>query len=228
MNLKLTSPRLGFLLGVAVFTPLSLFAAVVVCDGTDATPCTINQLYKSIYNMYILISTLAFMLAVVNLARVGIMNYPYDKPEALSKLWKQVFNVIVWGAVLFAIIPLSIMFLRSLGVENEYLQPLLQLKNSSFLIQHAYAEGLPTPVNFDNPYDFFLMLLGAFYRWAVIPCVIGMWVYAGILFVSAQGVPAQITKAKHTLWYSFIFTAILLLLQTVMIALRATIGAMAP
>lgn len=206
----------------ALLLPATVLAAVVACDGT--TPCEINALYKTIYNAYVLIATIVLMYAFAKFAWTIMANYPYDRPEALNVVKRQLFNLVVWGAVLFGIIPLAVLFLRSIGVGEEYLAPLKQI-HASLFVEHAYAQsGLPSPINVGNPYDYFLTIIGVFFRWIIVPFLIGLWVYSASIFVFAQGAPVEITRGKKYLWYSIFATVILMLVQTLFLALRGTIN----
>ena len=227
---------LGAVLGsVCALLPMIAFAAIVTCDGnqtqivngqTVPAPCTIDDVLRSLKAVYLVIAGLVFTWSLFMLAYFGVTNYPYDRPEALKELWKRAFNTIIWGAVLFAVIPLFYAILKSFGVGGEYLDIIKKLNVDIPFVQHAYAQtqiGLPQPIKFEHPYDLLLLILGVLYQWVIIPALIGMWVYSGFLFVFAQGAPVQLTKARKTLWYSVILTVILLVLQTVIFALRATI-----
>jgi hypothetical protein len=51
------------------------------------------------------------------------------------------------------------------------------------------------------------------------------WVIGGFRLVTALGAPEKIKEARKYLWYVFLFTGILFLIQAVVLAVKSYVGA---
>ena len=61
--------------------------------------------------------------------------------------------------------------------------------------------------------EFIKLLIALIVKWFVYPFIIYIWLYAGYLFVKAQGNPAELKEAREWIWWTFIGTVIILLAQ---------------
>lgn len=83
---------------------------------------------------------------------------------------------------------------------------------------------LPNPLVVESLYDVVVIIYQLAMRWVLIPYLIASWIYAGFLFVQAQGDPAKLTTARTKLWRSFVGTIILMFLLGLAYAIRDTIN----
>ncbi len=81
-----------------------------------------------------------------------------------------------------------------------------------YTVAHAQAPGQSTALQNPIKYNNFTDFVGGVTKAAVqvlMPFVVLSFIYTGFLFVKAQGKPADLDKAKKTLWYSMIGAFIL-------------------
>ncbi len=87
---------------------------------------------------------------------------------------------------------------------------------------------LPNPLGFSSLYDFILGVLNMVLKFFLYPALIGIWVFAGLLYVTAQGAPEKIAKAHKLLFWAFITTLIVFTAQAFLVAAKGSVEKIIP
>ena len=181
-----------------------------VCGATAGSKCTLDNA-KSIVKttLYYILGLGTILLGVVIIFRIlaAVKAYYVDNNAgALKKAGSDLFNSIIGFIVIVLVIGgVFVALLTFLGVKADFLKVF-----SDALVPTAYAQAAPcTPgeanCGFTNPlgvsslYDFVLLVVRLFIRWFIYPGIIVMWIWSGFAFVTAQGRPEQLKKAKSWL-----------------------------
>lgn len=213
-----------FLAGVFFISQVTLAFAAPNCGNLGQDPCTIGQIGTTVKDIGFKVLLLAGMVLPIIIV-IWVIKFIYSKNKAEAKKEANYHLIgIVTGFVLiagaFTFFPA---LLKGLGVKEQF----LQFFNLGYLmVDHAYAAGenfLEGPTTVTDPYDFILLLISLIVRWFVYPAVIFAWVYAGFLFVKAQGNPQELKDARAWVWWTLIGTVIILLANGLAFALRETI-----
>lgn len=87
---------------------------------------------------------------------------------------------------------------------------------------------LPNPLGFNSLYDFILGVLSAVMKFFLYPALICIWVWAGFLYVAAQGAPEKLVKAHKLLFWAVISTLIVFMAQGFLMAIKGSVDKMLP
>lgn len=231
-----------FALSISFFFILTSFASatVVPCGmasqvDTVNENCTLNHISVLFGNTMKISFEVVAVFAVAMIAYVGFRflvgkNKSAELTDSKERVWKLGTGIVMF----FGGMSLIVMILNSIGLNSQFLDMFKFFFPTALLdafSAHAYAATtapvdptlLPAPLNLSNPLDFFALLLRLTIRWLVFPCIILSWLYAGLLYVKAQGNPTEIKDAHSWLWWTFIGTGIIMLAETFYAVLRGTI-----
>ncbi len=205
--------------------------AIVPCGGTGQADCKLSDLSTLFGNTTRVAFQMVSVFAVAMIIYTGFkLMTGKDKAGELADSKERMWKVATGMIIFFGGTGLVLMILRSIGLNSEFLNMFNFFFPTAFLdaiSTHAYAVQdptlLPNPVNVDNPLDFLAILLHLIIRWFVFPCIIFSWLYAGFLYVKAQGNPTEISNAHSWLWWTFIGTVIIMLAEALFSVLRGTI-----
>lgn len=222
----------NFVLSSILFLVFSSFAYAVIvpCGGTGQPDCTFSHIPILLKNTMRTAMEMVSLFAVAMIVYTGFKlmtgkNKPAELADSKERMWKVGVGIIMF----FGGAGLTLMILRSIGLNEDFLKTFNWFFPTALLdviSAHAYAADsnmLPNPLNLDNPLDFFAMLLNLTIKWFVFPCIILSWLYAGFLYVRAQGNPEEISNAHSWLWWTFIGTGIIMLAEVFYSVLRGTI-----
>lgn len=197
-----------------------------VCGSSVGTECKLSNLKDVSQGMFKLIITLGLPLLVVFIIFRFVMAwYSLQQGnanayrEALKKVWEALVGFVIIVALFGGI------FLAILKYFNVNAGPLklLQMISSAF-IPHAYAADLlPNPTGFTSLYDFILGALSVVMKFFLYPALIGIWVWAGLLYVMAQGAPEKLKKAHNLLMWAFISTLLVFITNGFLVALKGSV-----
>ena len=212
-----------------------------ICGGSASTKCTLNDL-KTITSkvltfvigiglpLTIIFITYRFVMAWFALQQGNANAYK----EALAKSRDAAIGffliVALAGGLLFTL-------LKFLGVKGGFLESLPFLSTIiNVLVPHAYAQASSTVtvavVTCDSAfsllgvcslYDFILSILRLVMRFFIYPALIVIWVWTGFAFVTAQGNPGKLSKAKKWLMWAVVTTLVIFMLQMFLLAARGTV-----
>ncbi|MBP6948891.1 MAG: hypothetical protein KBC41_00200 [Candidatus Pacebacteria bacterium] len=87
---------------------------------------------------------------------------------------------------------------------------------------------LPNPLFADNLYEFIIDILNTVMMFFLYPALIGVWVYAGLLYVTAQGAPEKLSKAHKLLFWAFVSTLIVFMTQAFLSAVKGSVEKILP
>jgi len=222
------------ILFLSVIVPVSAFALDFSkplagdsrCGGSSA--CSILDIFPLLKDVFVMSIVLLAFFAIIAIVWAGVRGLTAkDQPAVLESTKKQL-GVIVTSIVV------AILFIGGLAmafwnafVTQEYrtffgrFSSLIE-DTPVFGILHSYAAGLPNPLVVNSVYDVGILLFQLSMRWIMIPVLIGSWVWAGFLFIQAQGNPEKLKYARERLWYSFVWTIILMLVLGIAFAFRNT------
>jgi len=196
------------------------------CGGSSA--CSITVLFTELKDVFIMAIVVVAFLALVAFVFTGVKGLLAKDQAAVLQATRQQAWVIVSSVLIaiFLIGGLAMAFWNSF-VKPEYraiFSKFLSMFNDTSLFGtlHAYAEGLPNPLVVNSVYDVAVILFQLSMRWIMVPVLIGSWVWAGFLFIQAQGAPEKIKYARERLWYSFIWTLVLMFTLGIAFAFRDT------
>lgn len=219
---------------VLLIVPVSVFALDFAkplagdsrCGGAGACPITaIFPELKDIGVMSIVVLIFFALMAVIWAGVRGLMAS--NQAAVLDSTKKQlgvILTTIIFGIVFIGGIAAA--FLNSSTTEpyrKFFGQFLSRINESPVLgVIHSYASGLPNPLVVNSVYDVGILFFQLAMRWIFVPVLIGSWVWAGFLFIRAQGNPKEITVAKERLMYSLIWTLILMFALGIAFAFQST------
>ena len=86
----------------------------------------------------------------------------------------------------------------------------------------ASAQGISNPIQYNNLRDFLEALLDVIILIAV-PIIVVMIIYSGFLFVTAQGKPEGLVKARKAFFWTVIGALIILGAQALSLAIQGTV-----
>lgn len=205
-----------------------------IVNGT-AVPCPTDKIFPLLrdISIYAIIIIAGVALASIIWA-VGRGLVAQNQPEKLQALSKQL-------GVITVNLLIAILLIGGLATAfwDAFVKPEYQAifdKWLSFVNEvpiwgptQVYAQTassvslpLPNPLVVNSVWDVLLLLFQLSMRWIAIPVLIGSWVWAGFLFVQAQGNPEKIKYARERLWYSFVSTLILMFALGIAFAFRNT------
>lgn len=217
-----------------------------ICGASSSTKCTLNHL-KTITSkvltfvigiglpLTIIFITYRFVMAWFALQQGNANAYK----EALAKSRDAAIGffliVALAGGLLFAL-------LKFLGVKGSFLESLPFLSDIiNVLVPHAYAQATSTVtvavatcdsafnlLGVCSLYDFILSILRLVMRFFIYPALIVIWVWTGFAFVTAQGNPEGLNKAKKWLMWAFVTTLVIFMLQAFLVAARGTVQKVLP
>ncbi len=196
----------------------------------NPNPCPIKDIFSELKDVFIVAVIVVGLLAILAFVILGFKGLSAsDQPAVLAEAKKQGGRALVVLIVLVFFGSLVTVFLDAL-VKPEYTDFLKQLfssfNDSIFSIQSAYAQtqpkSLPNALVVDSVYDVGIIIYQLVMRWILIPVLIASWVWAGLLFVTAIGNPKKLEYAKSRLYYSVIWTVILMLVLGLAFAFRDT------
>lgn len=210
-----------------------------VCGATASTKCTANDLGVIMKGVLTLIISLGLPILVVVVLYRFVMAY-FAVVQGNAGAYKEALKKSVNAAAGFFFIValfggLFVVILQFFGVRGDgQFNPteIIKLFGESF-VPHAYAqtaEGqfLPNPLKVNNLYDFILSIVRVVMRFFIYPMLIGIWVWTGFSFVTAQGNPEAISKAKRLLMWAFATTLVIFMLQAFLAAIRGTVQSILP
>lgn len=212
-----------------VFTSLA-YAAIVPCGVTGKPDCTLSDMSVLFKNTTRVAFEMVSVFVVAMIVYTGFKlmtgkNKAAELTDSKERAWKVFTGMVIF----FGGMGLTLMVLRSIGINEEFLKMFNFFFPTALLdafSTHAYAADanlLPNPLNLDNPLDFFARLLHLIIKWFVFPFIILSWLYSGFLYVKAQGNPTEIKDAHMWLLYTFSGTVIIMLAETLFAVLRGTI-----
>lgn len=225
---------LMFVFSVAM--PISVFAldfskplaGDTRCGATSA--CSVTTLFTQLKDVFIMAIVVIAFFALVAMVFTGVKGLlAKDQAAVLQSTRDQAWVII--SSVLIAIFlvgGLAMAFWSSF-VKPEYQtffgQFFSRIEDTPILgtlSAYAQTDRLPNPLVVESVWDVGVILFQLAMRWIMIPVLIGSWVWAGFLFIQAQGNPEKINYARQRLWYSFIWTLILMFVLGIAFAFRDT------
>lgn len=204
------------------------------CGTLETGPCQVTDIPNFFKNIIIAgVFLVAFCILVALIFAIGkyTASTTSEGIEGAKKIFQQ-------KALLFVVLLLLVGggFLAIYGalVKPEYsailrqwFPPVSISIPQIFGVTTLYAadqEHLPNPLVVESLYDVVVIIYQLAMRWILIPYLIASWIYAGFLFVQAQGDPAKLATARTKLWRSFVGTIILMFLLGFAYAIRDTIN----
>ena len=193
----------------------------------NPNPCTVLEIFAELKDVFIYAVIVVAFFALLSFVWIGVKGLTAaDQPAVMAEAKKQGGNALIVLIVVIFFGSIFIAFASAL-FKSEYVNFLKQffslLNDSSFSIPVAHAqEHLPNPLVVNSVYDVGVIIYQLVMRWILIPVLIGSWVYAGFLFVAAQGNPGKIEHAKSRLLYSVIWTVVLMFVLGLAYAFRDT------
>lgn len=109
-----------------------------------------------------------------------------------------------------------------LGDEEEVVQPVSETPTPT------NATWLKNPLFADNLYEFIIDILNTVMMFFLYPALIGIWVYAGLLYVTAQGAPEKLSKAHKLLFWAVMSTVIIFMTQAFLSAIKGSVEKILP
>lgn len=203
------------------------------CGASVATACKINtDLFAQMKDVFLYAIIIVIFLSVGAVVFVGVKGLTAgDQARVINEEKKQILNSVTSILIaIFLIGGLGLAFFKAL-TQSEYWTLFSKFLSyvsepSLFGATHVFAadapKHLPNALVINSVYDLFVVLYQLAMRWIVIPVLIAAWVYSGFLFVASQGNSDKIKKAKERLWYSFVWTIVLLLVLGLAYSLRDT------
>jgi hypothetical protein len=199
-----------------------------VCGATAATECTPAHLKQVGQRLLFTFTSIGGAVLLVLIA-IRIMRswyaYRAGNANAIKEAGQQAFNAVIGFFIVFAIMGgLYLAFLSYLGTQPWATQ-LFKLFSQAF-IPHAYAAGettdqlLPNAYGSNSLYDLLISGANLIMRFFVYPAIIAAWVWSGFQFVYARGNPEGLSKAKFWIFWAFIFTVVIFMLQGFLLAFR--------
>lgn len=243
--LKTFSPgRLFPIFFMSVLVPMSALAITFPlaggpnnCGNSIDNICSLKTDFgKLIDNTYL---TSTVVIIILSLSAIGFAIwkssiYPEQSSTEMTKMKKQLLSLAI---SLAAIIFLGAVFIAAL---NAFVLPKYNLLKNFisrigdtpiFTTLHTYAADtagcnghLCNPLVVETTYDVLVIFFQFAMRWILIPIIIGSWVWAGFLFIQAQGNPEKINHAREKLWNTLVKTLILMFALGIAFALRNTIN----
>lgn len=200
------------------------------CGG--ATACSITALFPELKDIFIMAIVVIAFFALVAIVWTGVRGLTAEDQPAILQATRKQAGVII-SSVLIAIFLIGGL---AMAFWKAFVKPEYQTFFSKFLSRiedtsvfgtlHTYAaelpKGLPNPLVVNSVYDVAIILFQLAMRWIMVPVLIGSWVWAGFLFIQAQGNPERINYARQRLWYSFIWTLVLMFTLGIAFAFRDT------
>jgi phosphatidylglycerophosphatase A len=204
-----------------------------VCGASSSTRCTLGNAkaivtttlqYVLVLGTVVLGAFIIFRFLMAWKARV-IDNNPNELKQATKQVANAIFGFLIIAAIIGGI---YVAMLKFLGVDQSF----LKLFTGSF-IDTAYAQGtprlVPNPISGTNSlYDLVLLIVRLFVRWFVYPAIVALWVWTGFSFVTAQGRPEELKKAKSWLLWAVGCTVIIFMTESFLFALRGTVNQILP
>jgi hypothetical protein len=208
-----------------------------VCGGLTsdgkANPCKVSDLKKVVKGILTTVVTLGLPLLVVFIVYRFVVAWFYLRQgntnaykEALKKSSQAVLGFLIVIGVFGGIF---LIMLKFFTVQDGPLK-ILNIISMAF-IPHAYAATggmLPNFLGVDNLYDFILLTLRFAMRFFIYPALIIMWVWSGFAFVTAQGNPEGLKKARTWLMWAVITTLVVFMVQGFLIALQGSVKKILP
>lgn len=223
-----------------VITPISAFAldfskplaGDTRCGGTTA--CSITAIFTELKDVFIMAIVVIAFFALVALIWTGVKGLTAEDQPAILQATRKQAGVIISSVLIaiFLIGGLAMAFFKAF-VKPEYYNffgnffskiedtPILGTLHANAQVAAQTPSSL-NPLVVESVYDVAILLFQLAMRWIMIPVLIGSWVWAGFLFIQAQGNPERINYARQRLWYSFIWTLVLMFALGVAFAFRDT------
>lgn len=201
------------------------------CGSLENGPCPTLGAFDVAGEVLLYLVVFALVVGFLSVMGKSIMFYfKSDKPTIRQLFSKSMGNYFL-SLIMFAIIiGLGYTFLSTF-IKPEFLNPIKKVLSpfsSSMLlgVPHAYAqeEHIPNHLVVTSVWDLAIVIFQFTMRWVLIPGVIASWVYAGFLFVTAQGNATKIANARQRLWFSFVLTLIFMFALGLAYSLRDTIN----
>lgn len=201
-----------------------------VCGGSAATKCTFDDIGKIIKKMLTVIISIGLPVLVVIVGYRFVMAWfalQQGKTEAYHDALKKSGQAIFGFFIVVALFGgLLLVLLKYVGVSDGPLK-ILKMFSEAF-IPHAYAQSTSTTLlpNFlptNDLYTFLVSVLRMIVRFFIYPALIVIWVWTGFSFVTAQGNPDAIKKAKTLLLRAFITTLAIFLIQAFLSAISGSV-----
>lgn len=212
--------------------------------------CTLADIKTITKGVFSLVISIGLPLLVVSIAYRFIKAWfalQQGNANAYKEAIKKTGDAIVGFMIIVALLGgIFIGLLRYLGVKDRYLTPFKNIFSSvqveSYHVPYQGLHGMdvvrllvPTasaqtaasdlnPVEVTSLYDFIVAVLRLIMRFFIYPALIVMWVWTGFSFVLAQGAPDALTKAKKWLWWAFISTFIIFMIQAFLSAVRGSVN----
>lgn len=94
----------------------------------------------------------------------------------------------------------------------------------------AQSQGkmLPNPLGFNSLYDFILGVLNMVMKFFLYPALIGIWVWAGFLYIDAQGAPEKLLKAHKLLFWAVMSTLVVFMVKGFLTAIKGSVDKLVP
>lgn len=199
------------------------------CAAEGPNGCDVNDLFEQLKVVFIVSVLIIMLWNLFIIIKSGTFQmFKEDQSEALAALKQQGWRALSNIVLSLIIVGVMVAFYQAVLVEK-FSKPFdafktFQSLNEPFVV-HAYAvegEHLPNPLVVETPYDLAILAYQLAMRWIFIPLLIASWVWAGFLFIRAQGNPEGLKRARERLVYSVVWTVILMVILGLAFTLRDT------
>jgi len=204
--------------------PLASNCAAEGPDGCDANDFLEQS--KAVFLVLVMVIILWNMFIIIKSGTLRMFSK--NQAQALEDLKEQAWKALSNIVLSLIIIGLAVAFYETILVDK-FKQPYEVFKTFQSLnepfVGHAYAaEGqhLPNALVVETPYDLAILSYQLAMRWIAIPLLIASWVWAGFLFITSQGNPEGLKRARERLVYSVVWTVILMVILGLAFTLRDT------
>jgi len=197
------------------------------CDITVITTIIKNALKVVIaigLPLLVIFVTYRFVMAWFSLQQGNANAYK----DALSKSTNAILGFFIIVAMIGG---LFFVILKYFGIKDTLLGiPLFKTSFLDVFATHVYADERYLP-NFFVSNDIYELLMAALrlvMRFFIYPALVVIWVWTGFAFISAQGAPAELLKAKKWFMWAVITTIVIFVVQMFISALQGTVEAILP
>lgn len=221
-----------------------------ICGSSSSTKCTLDHLKIITGKVLTFVIGIGLPLTIIFITYRFVMAW-FALQQGNANAYKEALAKSRDAAIGFFLIValaggLLFTLLKFLGVKGGFLESLPFLSSViNVLVPHAYAQATSTATStfvvavatcdsaFNllgvcSLYDFILSILRLVMRFFIYPALIVIWVWTGFAFVTAQGNPEGLNKAKKWLMWAFVTTLVIFMLQAFLVAARGTVQKILP
>lgn len=199
------------------------------CDAEGPNGCDVNDLIEQTVKLFIVGIFLIIMLNLGLLAWGFLRRFKEaDQAAALADIKARAWQALTYTTLSLIIVGAAVAFYNTILVD-QFKKPYEIFKTfQSFnepVVMLAYAaegEHLPNALVIETVYDLVILAYQFAMRWIAIPLLIVSWVWAGFLFITSQGNPEGLKRARERLMYSIVWTVILMTILGLAFTLRDT------